>query len=117
MDRKAACLSSTRPIVSKIANKFQITVPGEIRAIFDLREGDFFEWILNKKDLTLTLVPKRPQLITPLLDQQVLAERSQRAKGQGREINAKVPRKGSPCETSTQELARSEEGSQALIEA
>jgi AbrB family looped-hinge helix DNA binding protein len=53
-------------ILTRIATKFQITVPTQIREIFDLREGDLFEWIFNQADGTVNLIPKRAQLITPL---------------------------------------------------
>jgi len=95
-DQSTGCLSTPRPIVTKIVNKFQITVPGEIRALFDLQEGDLFEWSLNREN-TLTLVPKRAQLITPLLDSQVLRLRAKRAKErktqdvEARDQNALLP--------------------------
>lgn len=117
MDRIAGCMNSKRPIVTKIANKFQITVPGEIRAMFDLREGDCFEWTLNEENLTLTLTPKRPQLITPLLHQQVLAERAERAKSQT-EKPAKLSRKAASSHVAARSAAvRNKEESQILQEA
>lgn len=91
MERDAGCKDATRPIVSKIVNKFQVTVPAEIRALYDLREGDFFEWSLNRETLTLTLTPKRPQLITPLLHKQVLAERAERQKSKTAALNEPEP--------------------------
>lgn len=55
----------TDPIVSKIVNRWQTTVPVEIRTLYGLAEGDMFEWRFNPETSTLTLIPKRAQLITP----------------------------------------------------
>ena len=59
------------PIVSKIVNRWQITVPAEIRELYGLKEGDVFEWKFNSETSTLTLIPKRAQLITPVVITQV----------------------------------------------
>src|ERR1035441_3392599 len=75
------CTNTARPIITKIVNKFQITVPGEIRALFGLKEGDVFEWSFNQETSTVMLVPKRAQLITPQLDARVLSLRTRRVKG------------------------------------
>jgi bifunctional DNA-binding transcriptional regulator/antitoxin component of YhaV-PrlF toxin-antitoxin module len=52
-------------ILTRIAAKFQVTVPIPIREIFDLREGDVFQWEFNPAEAKLYLVPKRAQLLTP----------------------------------------------------
>jgi bifunctional DNA-binding transcriptional regulator/antitoxin component of YhaV-PrlF toxin-antitoxin module len=69
-----------RPIVTKIAGKFQLTVPPEIREIYQLREGDLIEWVFNAASAQLLLVPKRAQLITPQIESEVAEVRSRRAK-------------------------------------
>ena len=67
--------SSPRPIVTRITNKFQITIPPEVRSLFDLREGDLFEWSFDPATSRLVISPKRAQLITPQLKDKVNAER------------------------------------------
>jgi AbrB family looped-hinge helix DNA binding protein len=77
---RTGCVKAKRPIVTKIVSKFQITIPLEIRALYDLREGDVFEWIFDRKTASLTLVPKRAQLITPQVESQVENIRASREK-------------------------------------
>jgi AbrB family looped-hinge helix DNA binding protein len=67
-----------RGVVSRIVNKFQMTVPQEIRDLFGLREGDFFEWHFDAQSGRLTVVPKRTQLITPRLHEKIAQERASR---------------------------------------
>jgi bifunctional DNA-binding transcriptional regulator/antitoxin component of YhaV-PrlF toxin-antitoxin module len=52
-------------ILTRIAAKFQVTVPIPIREIFDLREGDLFQWEFDAAEAKLYLVPKRAQMLTP----------------------------------------------------
>lgn len=52
-------------ILTRIAAKFQVTVPIPIREIFDLREGDLFQWEFDAAEGKLYLVPKRAQMLTP----------------------------------------------------
>jgi hypothetical protein len=54
-----------RPIVTRIANKFLIAVPPQFRDIFDLQEGDLFEWRLDESAGEIRILPKRAQLIVP----------------------------------------------------
>jgi bifunctional DNA-binding transcriptional regulator/antitoxin component of YhaV-PrlF toxin-antitoxin module len=70
---------NTDPIVSKIVNRWQITVPVEIRTLYRLQEGDVFEWKFNSETSSLTLIPKRAQLITPVVIAQVEGLRTRRA--------------------------------------
>ena len=58
--------SAVNAILTRIVAKFQVTVPHEIREIFDLREGDLFQWEFDPKSEQLHLIPKRAQLLTPL---------------------------------------------------
>jgi len=60
-----------RPILTRIAAKFQVTVPPEVRELFDLKEGDLFDWSFNRATSQLVITPKRAQLITPLLQQEM----------------------------------------------
>jgi AbrB family looped-hinge helix DNA binding protein len=69
-----------RPIITKIAGKFQVTVPVEIRDLFELQEGDLLEWNFNHETSALTLLPKRAQLITPRIKEQVRELRARRAR-------------------------------------
>jgi len=62
-----------RPIVTRIAAKFQVTVPPEVRQLFDLKEGDLFDWSFNRATSQLVITPKRAQLITPVLQQEMEA--------------------------------------------
>ncbi len=54
-----------RPITTKIVGKFQVTVPPEIREIFELQEGDLLEWTFDEATAQIRVVAKRAQLITP----------------------------------------------------
>jgi bifunctional DNA-binding transcriptional regulator/antitoxin component of YhaV-PrlF toxin-antitoxin module len=54
-----------RPITTRIVGKFQVTVPPEIREIFDLQEGDLLEWSFDQATSEIRLIAKRAQLITP----------------------------------------------------
>jgi bifunctional DNA-binding transcriptional regulator/antitoxin component of YhaV-PrlF toxin-antitoxin module len=67
-----------REVVSRIVSKFQTTVPQEIRDLFGLREGDFFEWHFDAQLGHLIVIPKRTQLITPRLHEKISQERSSR---------------------------------------
>lgn len=65
--------AAVRPVLTKIAGKYQITIPPSFRKLFDLQEGDLFEWSFEEKSSAIKLTPKRAQLITPrikeLMDQ------------------------------------------------
>lgn len=65
-------------ILTRIVAKFQVTVPPEIREIFDLREGDLFQWEFDPKSEKLHLIPKRAQLLTPLTEAAVSESRARR---------------------------------------
>jgi len=70
-----------RPIMTKIAGKFQVTVPPEIRELFDLQEGDLLQWDFDEPSSQILLAPKRAQLITPVIRRLVGDARTERAKG------------------------------------
>ena len=53
------------PITTRIVGKFQVTVPPEIREIFDLQQGDLLEWSFDQTTGEIRLTAKRAQLITP----------------------------------------------------
>lgn len=55
----------SRSVVSRIASKWQVTVPVEVRELFGMQEGDFFEWEFDAETQRLFVVPKRAQLLTP----------------------------------------------------
>jgi bifunctional DNA-binding transcriptional regulator/antitoxin component of YhaV-PrlF toxin-antitoxin module len=74
-------------ILTKIASKFQVTVPPEIRAIYGLQEGDLFQWVFEPSTGDLQLIPKRAQLITPLTQTTIAEVRARR--NQAREATAK----------------------------
>jgi len=77
-----------RPITTKIVGKFQVTVPPEIREIFELQEGDLLEWSFDEATAQIRVVAKRAHLITPRLLE--LVEESKAARR--REIAAAAPR-------------------------
>jgi AbrB family looped-hinge helix DNA binding protein len=77
-EKRPAARNTTRPITTKITGKFQMTIPVEIRILFDLHEGDLFEWKFDHDTSALTLLPKRAQLITPRVREQVRALRARR---------------------------------------
>jgi AbrB family looped-hinge helix DNA binding protein len=66
-----------RPIVSTITDKFQITVPQEVREWFGLLKGDMLEWSLDAAQPLLIVAPKRAQLLTPKIVREI--EREQKA--------------------------------------
>jgi AbrB family looped-hinge helix DNA binding protein len=68
-----------RPVLTKVAGKFQVTVPPEVRALFDLREGDLLEWSFDPSDSRLTLTPKRAQLLTVQVKDKIAESRRNRA--------------------------------------
>jgi AbrB family looped-hinge helix DNA binding protein len=72
---KSEQAAKQRLIVTRITNKFQITVPQEVRELFDLREGDLFEWSFDAAESRLTVVPKRAQLLTPQIREMIDRER------------------------------------------
>ncbi len=53
------------PVTTRIVGKFQITVPPEIREIYDLQIGDLLEWTYDEATGQIHLAAKRAQLITP----------------------------------------------------
>lgn len=65
---------------TKIVGKFQVTVPPEFRELFDLREGDLFQWSFDERNSEIRLVPQRPQSITPVIRQMVGVAQKERAK-------------------------------------
>jgi len=81
----------SKAIITKIAAKFQVTVPPEIRGIFDLQEGDLFQWEFDEPNAQLLLIPKRAQLLTPMVKNFIGGLRAKREKA--REEAAKEPQK------------------------
>ncbi len=76
------------PIATRIVGKFQVTVPPEIREIFDLQLGDLLEWNFDQATGEIRFTAKRAQLITPRL-----LELVEESKAAGRkEVVAAVPR-------------------------
>jgi AbrB family looped-hinge helix DNA binding protein len=85
-----------RPIMTKIAGKFQVTVPPEIRELFDLQEGDLLQWDFDEPSTRILLAPKRAQLITPVIRRLVGDVRAERAKeAVEKQPRQKVARAGS----------------------
>jgi AbrB family looped-hinge helix DNA binding protein len=89
MENTSSVAYETRPdqlAVTKIVGKFQVTVPSEVRGLFDLREGDLLEWSFNKDLSILVVTPKRAQVLTPQLSDQIEESRNKRiAKKQAEE--------------------------------
>ena len=48
-----------KPAVAKIAGKFQITVPPEVRNLYGLQEGDLLEFKFDERSGMLMVEPKR----------------------------------------------------------
>jgi bifunctional DNA-binding transcriptional regulator/antitoxin component of YhaV-PrlF toxin-antitoxin module len=69
-----------RPIVTKITGKFQVTVPPEIREIYELMEGDLLEWRYNSQTEQLVVCPKRAHLLTPKVKREMDEIRAERAR-------------------------------------
>ena len=68
-----------KPVVAKIAAKFQITVPVEVRNLYGLEEGDLLEFRFDDRSSQLTIEPKRAALLSPRLDERVAAAKQRRA--------------------------------------
>ena len=68
-----------REVLTRIAERFQVTVPPEFRDLFDLRVGDLFDWRFDKPSGEIRLLAKRAQLITPQLRETVRAARARQA--------------------------------------
>lgn len=66
-------------ILTKIAARFQVTVPPQIRDVFGLQEGDLFQWVFDPPTGHLRLIPKRAQLITPLTRTAIAESRVRRS--------------------------------------
>lgn len=71
---------TSRPIVTRITNKFQTTVPPELRDRYGLREGDFIEWRFDRSRSELILALKRAHLITPEVEADLNELKESRAK-------------------------------------
>ena len=50
---------------TRIAEKFQVTVPPDFRNLYGLRIGDHFEWAFHPETGGILLTPKRAQLLNP----------------------------------------------------
>jgi bifunctional DNA-binding transcriptional regulator/antitoxin component of YhaV-PrlF toxin-antitoxin module len=68
-----------RAVVSRIVSKFQVTVPQEVRDLYCLREGDFFEWHFDAQQGYLILIPKRTELITPRVREKIAQDQRSRS--------------------------------------
>ena len=68
-----------KPAVAKIAAKFQVTVPPEVRNLYDLQEGDLLEWKFDNESGVLTVEPKRAALLSPVLDRAIAAAKKRRS--------------------------------------
>lgn len=66
------------PTTTRIVGKFQVTVPPEIREIFDLQQGDLLEWTFDEATSEIRITAKRAQLITPRVLE--LAEKAKAAR-------------------------------------
>jgi bifunctional DNA-binding transcriptional regulator/antitoxin component of YhaV-PrlF toxin-antitoxin module len=62
-----------------IAGRYQLTVPPEVRRLYQLQEGDILEWHFDRDHGMLTIMPKRAQLITPQVEAEMREVREQRA--------------------------------------
>ena len=68
-----------KPTAAKIAAKFQLTVPVEVRDLYGLREGDLLDFKFDEESKQLIVEPKRAALLSPVLDQRVAAAKKRRA--------------------------------------
>jgi len=68
-----------RPVTTRILGKFQVTVPPEIRDIFDLQEGDLLDWKFDERSGEIRVIAKRAQLLTPRVMELVEQSRKERA--------------------------------------
>jgi bifunctional DNA-binding transcriptional regulator/antitoxin component of YhaV-PrlF toxin-antitoxin module len=68
-----------RPVTTRILGKFQVTVPPEIRNIFDLQEGDLLDWKFDEQSGEIRVVAKRARVLTPRVMELVEKSRKERA--------------------------------------
>ena len=68
-----------RPVTTRILGKFQVTVPPEIRNIFDLQEGDLLDWKFDEGSGEIRVIAKRARLLTPRVMELVEKSRKERA--------------------------------------
>lgn len=54
-----------KEVMTRIAEKYQVTVPPEFRDLYDLRVGDLFHWRYDEGSQEIRLIPKRAQLLSP----------------------------------------------------
>jgi bifunctional DNA-binding transcriptional regulator/antitoxin component of YhaV-PrlF toxin-antitoxin module len=62
----------TRPVVTQIVARFQVTVPVEVRKAFDLKPGDLLAWNVDSKAGTITVTAMRPQMLSPRIEAEIL---------------------------------------------
>lgn len=82
--------AAIKPVVTKIVGKFQVTIPPEIREIYDLREGDLLEWNFDARSSQLLLFPKRAQLLTPQLEEEISNVKARRARERRAALKAQI---------------------------
>jgi bifunctional DNA-binding transcriptional regulator/antitoxin component of YhaV-PrlF toxin-antitoxin module len=85
------CYSEHDLDATRIVGKFQVTVPPEIREIFDLQQGDLLEWSFDEATSEIRITAKRAQLITPRVLE--LAEKSKAAQDRAKA----APRAATSC--------------------
>lgn len=68
-----------KPAMAKIASKFQVTVPPEVRNLYGLQEGDLLEWKFDQDSRVLIVEPKRATLLSPVVDSTIAAARKRRS--------------------------------------
>jgi bifunctional DNA-binding transcriptional regulator/antitoxin component of YhaV-PrlF toxin-antitoxin module len=78
-----------KPIPTMIVGKFQVTVPPDVRKLYQLREGDILEWHFDQANGRLTIVPKRAELITPQIENEMREIKQQRARDKQKVSSAK----------------------------
>ena len=62
----------TRPVVTQIVAKFQVTVPVEVRKAFALKPGDLLAWNVDSKTGAITVTAMRPQMLSPQIEAEIL---------------------------------------------
>jgi bifunctional DNA-binding transcriptional regulator/antitoxin component of YhaV-PrlF toxin-antitoxin module len=91
-------------ITTRIAGKFLVAVPQEIRAIYDLCEGDLFEWLIDSETAAIRLVPKRAQLLAPQVSAKAAKIRETKRKILEEETEGKLLKEKLSSQQETQEM-------------
>ncbi len=77
-----------KPMITKIGGKFLVTIPPEIRNLYELQVGDLLEWSFDRQTAQLVIRPKRAQPLTPKVEREIADIKAERRRGKHRTTTA-----------------------------